>query len=269
MNALKRFGIKPGTKFDIRSFDPANTAEFKDKEAAAAAVEANGRILAEMQVRLYAEDRRSLLIILQGMDTSGKDGTIRHVMTGMDPIGVSVVAFKAPSHEELDHDFLWRIHNVCPRKGEIAVFNRSHYEDVLIAKVRKLADAETIEARYRQINEFERHLTECGTTIVKLFLCISKDEQRERLKARLRDPLKNWKFEMGDLAERKLWDDYAQAYQTAVTRCGSEHAPWYVIPSDKKWFRNLAVSQCLVETLQRMNPKIPKPSRDWSKVKVV
>ncbi len=269
MNALKQFGVKPGSKFNIRKFDPGDTAEFKDKDAAAATVEANSRKLAEMQVRLYAENQRAVLIVLQGMDTSGKDGTIRHVMSGMDPIGVSVVAFKAPSHEELDHDFLWRIHNVCPRKGEVAVFNRSHYEDVLIAKVRKLAPPEVIEARYRQINDFERHLTECGTTIIKFFLCISKDEQRQRLEARLRDPLKNWKFEMGDLDERKLWDDYQLAYETAVTRCSTEYAPWNVIPADKKWFRNLAVSQCLVETLQAMAPKIPKPTRDWSKVKVV
>ncbi len=269
MNALKRFGVKPGSKFDIRAFDSGNTAEFKDKEAAFSTVEQNSRTLAEMQVRLYAENTRSLLIILQGTDTSGKDGTIRHVMTGMNPIGVSVVAFKAPSSEELDHDFLWRIHKVCPRKGEIAVFNRSHYEDVLIAKVRKLAPPEAIEARYRQINEFERHLVESGTTILKIFLRISKDEQRGRLEARLRDPLKNWKFEMGDLEERKLWNQYELAYQTAVTRCSTEHAPWYVIPADRKWFRNLAVSQCLVETFSKINPKLPKPSRDWSKVKVV
>lgn len=257
MDTLKLFSLKPGKKVKLKDLDPGDTAEFKDKEAAAAMVEANAKRLAELQVKLYAENKRSLLIVLQGMDTSGKDGTIRQVLSGIDPIGVSVVSFKAPSSEELDHDFLWRIHERCPRMGEITVFNRSHYEDVLIARVRQLALADVIERRYRQINEFERHLVENGTTVLKFFLHISKDEQKERLQARVKDPLKNWKFEPGDLAERKLWDQYMEAYELALNGCTTEYSPWIVVPANKKWFRNLAVSQAIVETLKRMDPKVP------------
>lgn len=268
MHALKLFRLPPTKKVNLARIDPDFTGEFVDKIGAEAIVQANTQRLAELQARLYAENKRSLLVVLQGMDTSGKDGTIRHVMSGMNPLGVSVHSFKSPTHLELDHDYLWRVHHACPRRGEVAVFNRSHYEDILIARVRKLAPPQDIEKRYRQINDFERHLTENGTVILKCFLHISKQEQKERLVARLKDPLKNWKFEEGDLRERTLWNQYQHAYELALQRCGTPHAPWLVIPANKKWFRNLAVSQAMVLTLEAMKPAIPKPRVDLKHIVV-
>jgi len=206
--------------------------------------------------------------VLQGMDTAGKDGTIRRVMSGINPRDCRVVSFKAPSQEELDHDFLWRVHRECPRRGEIGVFNRSHYEDVLIVRVRGLVKKEVWSARYDQINRFEQHLAENGTRIVKFFLHISKAEQKERLEARLADPSKNWKMNPTDLEERKLWDDYQRAYEDAISRCSTAHAPWFIIPADKKWFRDLAVSSIMVEMLEGMDLRYPKAEFDSSKIKV-
>jgi PPK2 family polyphosphate:nucleotide phosphotransferase len=232
-------------------------------------VERNAARLADLAYRLYAEDKRALLLVLQGMDTAGKDGTIRSVMSGINPQSCQIVSFKQPSAEELDHDFLWRIHKAVPRHGQIGIFNRSQYEDVLVVRVHKLVPESEWKSRYDRINEFEELLTEGGLTIVKCYLHISKEEQRERLQARLDDPHKRWKFSHGDIEERKLWDDYQQAYEDALTKCNSKHAPWHIIPADRKWYRNLVVSQLLVDTLERMDPQYPPAAEGLDSVVVV
>lgn len=266
MDAYRLFRIKPGTRVRLSQIDPGDTREFPHREAAAEQLRANTERSLALQLRLWAEGRRSLLIVLQGMDTSGKDGTIRHVMSGLDPTGVKVHSFKKPSEEELSRDFLWRIHQRTPRRGEITVFNRSHYEDILITRVHRLIDDETAARRTRAILDFERLLTENGTTIIKFFLHISKDEQRRRLQERLDDPEKNWKFTPSDVAERRRWKDYQRVFEQAISRTSTRHAPWFVIPADAKWFRNLAVSQIIVRTLERMDPKIPPPRCDLSSI---
>ena len=271
-DTLPSFALKPGSKLSLSMLDPAHTGGFADTEAAEKQVKKNVERLAQLQEILYAENKRSVLLILQGIDGSGKDGTIRHVMSGLNPMGVDVISFKKPTEEELDHDYLWRVHRVCPCRGDITVFNRSHYEDVLVVRVMKMIDGAECRRRYRQINEFERMLTDNGTTIIKCFLHISKEEQRERLEARLHDPLKNWKFQPGDLDVRKQWNAYmgkGGAYEDMLNATSTEAAPWHVIPADKKWFRNLAVSSLLVSTLEGMKLKMPRPVKDWAKVKVV
>jgi PPK2 family polyphosphate:nucleotide phosphotransferase len=212
-----------------------------------------------LQERLYAEHKRSLLIVLQGMDTSGKDGTITHVIGGVNPQGVTITAFKAPTPEEKRHGFLWRIRRNLPVAGDIAIFNRSHYEDVLIARVHDLAEPAVIDRRYGLINQFEKELVRAGTTVVKFCLHISYDEQRRRLLERLEEPDKNWKFNPNDLAERAYWDDYMSAYGLAITRCSTDWAPWYVIPADDKQYRNWAVARILIETLEHLDPQYPHP----------
>jgi PPK2 family polyphosphate:nucleotide phosphotransferase len=251
--------VMPGTQISLGDFDPAFYDGPLDKKSAKAQLKENATVLAEYGYRLYAEDRRSILLVLQGMDTSGKDGTIRHVMRGFNPQSCQVVSFKKPSSEELDHDFLWRIHKSVPRRGNIGIFNRSHYEDVLVVRVRNLVPEAVWQRRYDVINTFEELLAEAGTTIIKCFLHISKEEQRDRLQARLDDPHKRWKFNKGDLAERKLWDRYCEAYEAALTQCNTRHAPWHIIPSDRKWVRNLTVSHLLVDTVKQMNPQFPAP----------
>jgi len=211
---------------------------------------------------LYADDKRSILLVLQGMDTAGKDGTIRNVMRGMNPTSCRVNSFKRPSEEELDHDFLWRVHKVVPRRGNIGIFNRSHYEDVLVVRVHNIVPKEIWSQRYEQINQFEKLLHETGTKIVKCFLHISKDTQRARLQERIDLPEKHWKFNPGDLAEREKWDDYQDAYTAALQNCSTPFAPWHVIPSDKKWYRNLVVSQLLLSTLKEMDPAYPASEED-------
>lgn len=248
---------KPGEKLKLADIDPRKVQGDWDKESAAERIAANTERSQDLAYRLYAENRRSLLLVLQGMDTAGKDGTIRTVVTGINPQSCQITSFKQPSNEELDHDFLWRIHKAAPRRGEIGIFNRSQYEDVLIVRVHDLVPKAEWQSRYDRINDFERLLVEGGTTIVKCFLHISKDEQRERLQARLDNPAKRWKFAKGDLSERKLWDDYQSAYEDAVNHCNTDHAPWQVIPSDRKWYRNLVVSELLKDTLEAMDPKIP------------
>lgn len=268
---LTPFRIKPGSKVNITRLDPADTNGYKDKQAAEVELAANIQRMLELQNVLYAENRRAVLLVLQGMDGSGKDGTVRHVMTGLNPMGVDVVNFKQPTEEELDHDYLWRAHKACPHRGDIAVFNRSHYEDVLIVRIKKMIDAETCQRRYRQINDFEKMLTENGTVIIKCFLHISKEEQRERLEARLHDPAKNWKFQPADLDVRKQWSAYmgrGGAYEDMLRHTSTDHAPWHAIPADKKWFRNLAVSGLLVQTMEAMKLKMPKPVKDWARVRV-
>ena len=224
--------------------------------------------MAQHAKKLYAENRRSILLVLQGMDTAGKDGTIRSVMRGMNPRSCQVHSFKKPSVEELDHDFLWRVHKVVPRRGDIGIFNRSHYEDVLVVRVHALVPESEWQPRFELINEFEKLLDSCNTTILKCFLHISKETQRQRLQARLDDPRKHWKFNMADLGERQLWDDYQDAYEDALEKCSTKYAPWYIIPSDRKWYRNLVISELVRSTLDEMSPKYPEPEADYAGIVV-
>lgn len=221
--------------------------------------------LTRLQIALYAEGKRKVLIVLQAMDAGGKDGTIRHIFKGVNPQGVRVTSFKKPSSEELDHDFLWRIHNAVPGKGMIRVFNRSHYEDVLVVRVDNIVPERVWRPRYEVINQFEKHLVDSGTTILKFFLHISKDEQKERFQDRLNEPDKHWKFDRGDLEKRKQWDDYQLAFQDMLNECTTEHAPWHLIPADQKWYRNLAIMRTIVDTMNNMNLTYPV-SEDLSDV---
>src|SRR5262245_56400480 len=255
----EQFRIEPGKRVELARHDPADTSAFPDRGEAEAQSKADGKVINEWQDKLFAEGKRALLVVLQGTDTAGKDGTIRHVFNATGPIGVSVTPFRRPSEEELAHDFLWRAHIACPRRGYVGIFNRSHYEDVLVGRVRKLAPAEAIEARYGQINDFERLLTENGTTILKFMLHISKKEQAGRLQDRLDEPNRRWKFNPADLEDRKLWDKYQAAYEIMLQRCSTVHAPWYVIPADRKWARNAAVAAIVRETLEAMDPQYPRP----------
>jgi PPK2 family polyphosphate:nucleotide phosphotransferase len=256
-----RFRIEPGKRSHLDRRDPGDLKAFPNRKAAEKQSVKDGETVDALQDRLYAEQKRALLVVLQGIDTGGKDGTIKHVFKEAGPLGVSVTAFKKPSEEELAHDFLWRAHLAAPRRGFIGIFNRSHYEDVLVGRVRKLAPASEIEARYGQINAFEKILSENGTTILKFMLHISKDEQRERLQARLDEKKSRWKFNPADLDDRKLWDQYAAAYETMLDKCSTKRAPWHVIPADHKWARNAAIAAIVRETLEDMDPQYPKP--DW------
>ncbi|RIK78573.1 MAG: polyphosphate kinase [Planctomycetota bacterium] len=247
----------PRAPIKLADFDPRYVEGDLDKDAAEQQLRENTAALAELAYRLYAENRRAVLLVLQGLDTSGKDGTIRAVTTGVNPQSFQITSFKQPTVEELDHDFLWRIHRATPNRGHIGVFNRSHYEDVLVVRVHRLVPDDQWQARYKLINDFERLLVASGVRIVKCFLHISKKEQRERLEARLADPTKRWKFSRKDLDERKRWDDYQRAYEDALSRCNTEHAPWHIVPSDRKWYRNLVVSTLLRRALEEMNPQFP------------
>jgi len=257
--AIKRYRIRQGQKLDLDDFDPDDTSLLTGgKEEAARQLPGLIDRLEELQERLYAGHEHRVLVVLQGMDTSGKDGTIRHVMRGLNPQSTRVVSFKKPSDEELDHDFLWRVHAKVPARGEIVVFNRSHYEDVLVVRVHNLVPKEVWKERYDQINAFEQILAETGTTIVKFFLHIGKNEQRDRLQARVDDPKKCWKFQPGDLEERKFWKDYAKAYEAALVRTSTDWAPWYIIPANQKWYRNHLVATILVDALAGLDLKYPK-----------
>jgi PPK2 family polyphosphate:nucleotide phosphotransferase len=222
--------------------------------------------LSELQEKFYADGGHRLLMVLQATDTGGKDGTIKKVFRGVNPAGVRMASFKQPSHHELARDYLWRVHAQVPRDAEIVIFNRSHYEDVLVVRVKQLVREDVWSKRYDHINDFERMLADEGTTIVKIFLHISKDEQKERLQARLDDPSKHWKFSVGDLGDRKLWDEYQQAYQDMVERTSQEVAPWYVVPADRKWYRDLVVSSILIETLQNLDLTYPENTDDLSRI---
>jgi PPK2 family polyphosphate:nucleotide phosphotransferase len=261
-NFAAQFRIAPGTRAHLGRRDPDDMSAFPDRAMAEAQSEADAAAIDLLQDRLYAEGRRALLVVLQGSDTSGKDGTIRHVFKQCDPLGVVVTGFRRPSEEELAHDFLWRVHKACPPRGFIGIFNRSHYEDVLVGRVRKLAPKAEIEARYQQINAFEKTLAETGTTILKFMLHISKKEQRERLQARLDEPRSRWKFNPADLDDRKVWDKFQAAYELMLNKCSTAWAPWHVIPSDRKWARNAAVAAIVRTALEDMDPQYPKPK--WS-----
>lgn len=257
-----QFCVTSGKRVQLAKVDPRDAAAFPDREKAEEKSKDDAKAINAWQDKLFAEGKRALLIILQGTDTSGKDGTIRHVFNETGPLGVSVTSFRRPTDEELAHDFLWRVHLVCPRRGTIGIFNRSHYEDVLVGRVRKLAPAKDIEMRYEQINAFEKTLTENGTTILKFMLHISKKEQGARLQDRLDEADSRWKFDPRDLEERKLWDQYQAAYEVMLNKCSTPWAPWHVIPADRKWARNAAIAAIVRETLETMNPQYPKP--DWN-----
>ncbi len=259
---MERYRVKPGTKVKWKDWDPDDHSAFDgDKKAGEKQVDKLGEQLDALQDVLFAEHRHKVLVVLQAMDTGGKDGTIRKVFEHVDPQGVRVANFKAPTPVELDHDYLWRIHPHTPGKGELVIFNRSHYEDVLIVRVRNLAPKAVWRRRYDHINAFEKLLADEGTTLVKFFLHISPEEQKQRLQDRLDDPEKRWKFNPGDLEERQLWPAYMEAYAEALSRTSTPHAPWYIVPANSKWYRNLVVATVLVETLKRLEMRYPQP--EW------
>ncbi|HZT83216.1 MAG TPA: polyphosphate kinase 2 family protein [Gemmataceae bacterium] len=260
--------VKPGTKVRLKDYDPADTGPYQSDEEADADLAKQVEELAGLQNLLYAQGRYAVLIVLQGMDTSGKDGTIRHVMSGLSPLGVQVKAFKAPTEEELAHDFLWRVHQAVPRRGFIGIFNRSHYEDVLAVRVHELVPRRVWKARYRQINDFERMLVKNDVVLLKFFLHISKAEQKKRLEDRLSDPTRYWKFSLKDIDERRYWPAYRKAYEAALTHCSTKWAPWHVVPADHKWYRNLVVAEEVVRALRQLKMEYPPPSVDLARVRI-
>jgi len=267
MSYRKKFIVKPGSHVDLASIDPASKGEHARKGEAADEMASDDEKLSELQYLLYAGNEHSLLIVLQGLDGSGKDGTIGHVFRALNPQGARVHAFKEPSREEAAHDFLWRAHAAAPARGEIVIFNRSHYEDVLIVRVHNLVPPGIWSQRYELINAFEKSLAEAGTTILKFYLHMSPQEQLKRFKARLDDPSRQWKISEADYAERKYFPEYLHAYKDALERTSTPYAPWFIIPSDHKWFRNLAVSKIVVETLASLGMKLPHTAVDLADIR--
>lgn len=267
---IKKYRYNGEKKFRLEDYNTSDSAEFLSKEAAQAQLSSNQEQMTKLQDRLYAENKEAVLIIFQAMDAAGKDSAVKHVMSGMNPQGIIVHNFKQPSSEELDHDYLWRAMRALPERGNIGIFNRSYYEDVLVVKVRKLYETlplpdrcktdKIFKQRYQQINQFEKYLHQNGIRVIKIFLHLSKDEQKKRFLERINDPEKNWKFSESDIAERAYWDDYQDAYQEAIHETGTKTAPWYIVPADKKWFARLLISQIIVETLQDINPQYPELS---------
>jgi PPK2 family polyphosphate:nucleotide phosphotransferase len=260
--------VKPNSKIKISDYDPDDTDGFKSKARADTILEKHRKKLFEVQELMYAEAKHALLVVLQGLDAAGKDGTIRHIFTGVNPQGCQVTSFKKPTEEELRHDFLWRIQQATPARGMIGIFNRSHYEDVLIVRVHGNLSKSQLKERFKAINDFEELLVENGTTILKFYLHISKDEQRQRLQARLDHPQKYWKVNPEDLQERQYWDDYMNAFEDVFRHCSKKHAPWYIIPANKKWYRNVAISEILIQALDGLKMAYPKSKFDISKMKV-
>ena len=267
MDYRKQFRVKPGQKVRLNKLDPAYSGKHKSEAEAKDGAEGYLKKLARQQDLLYAEHKHSVLIVLQAMDAGGKDGTIRHVFSGVNPQGVDVASFKQPTPLEAAHDFLWRIHANAPRAGQIVIFNRSHYEDVLVTRVHKLVDKKTCDRRYEHICDFEALLTQSGTTILKFFLHISQEEQLARFAQRLEDPARNWKISESDYSERKWWDDYIDAFEDAIHATSTKEAPWYVIPSNHKWFRNLAVSQIIADAMADLDLAFPPPSVNLGEIK--
>lgn len=267
---MKKYRVSLNEKIDLDEWDADDTSGFKgNKEKAEKYIASLTEELDCLQDKFYADSRFKLLIVLQGMDTSGKDGVIRHVFEGVDPLGVRVASFKVPTKEELSHDYLWRIHKQVPGNGEIVIFNRSHYEDVLVVRVHKLVPQEKWSLRYDQINQFEKMLYEEGTTIIKFFLHISKDEQRQRLLDRRNDPTKQWKFNVDDLKERELWQEYKKAYEIMLEKTSTEWAPWYIVPANHKWYRNLVIGEVIIDTLQSLGLEYPKPVEDIKSIEII
>ena len=265
---VDRWRVKPGKRADLAGRDPGDGLGYSGKQAGRAALEPLLVQLNELHDRLWAEATRSLLLVLQGMDASGKDGTIRHVLTSVNPQGLRVVSFRAPEERDLAHDYLWRVHDECPARGHLGAFNRSHYEDVVAAILVGAVDQARCDLRYRHLREFERMLVDEGTTVVKVFLNLSLDEQRRRLQARLDDPTKRWKFKVTDLDARRRWDDYQAAYERAITETSTEWAPWYVVPADHKWARDIAVATILVEKMRALDPQFPPADPDLDGIEV-
>jgi PPK2 family polyphosphate:nucleotide phosphotransferase len=261
--------VKPGKRADLRARDPGDRLDMAERAIGGQRLEALTERLAQLQNRLWAESARSVLLVLQGLDASGKDGAIRRVFTGVNPQGCRVVSFKVPNGEERAHDYLWRVHRALPPRGDIGIFNRSHYEDVVATRVPAVIDPATAALRYRHIREFEHMLTDEGTTVIKVFLHVSNDEQRKRLQARLDDPAKNWKFEKADLDARAHWDEFQRVYEEVLTETSTEWAPWYVAPADHRWVRDVAVADVLVEVLDRLDPKVPPPDSSLDGIVVV
>ena len=272
----RRFKVKSGQTVDLKNYDTGFCGEYSNKKEAGHQLAKDIKRLDELQYQLYAENKRSLLIIFQAMDAAGKDGSIKHVFSGLNPQGCEVHSFKSPSGNELEHDYFWRHYNKLPQRGNIGIFNRSHYENVLITRVHPQfilnenlpginsttdITPEFWEKRYRQINDFERSITENGTTVIKFFLHLSKEEQKKRFLERIRKPAKNWKFSSADIRERQHWDDYQNAYESAISQTSTDIAPWYIIPADNKWFTHVAIGNIIVDTLQKMNIQMPKISK--------
>ncbi len=258
----------PGHKVHLETYDPGYTGGFAEERDVQAQTEKDLDRMIALQEILYASAQQSILIVIQAMDTGGKDGLIKHVFRGLNPSGVQVTSFKQPTPEDLEHDFLWRIHQHAPRKGVIGIFNRSHYEDVLIVRVHGLVPKAVWKKRYEQINQFEELLAENQTTILKFFLYISKDEQKQRLEERLKQPDKHWKFNPEDIKERELWDDYMKAYEAVLNKCNTEYAPWHIVPANHKWYRNYVVSRAIAEALENMNLKYPAASSDLKNIHI-
>jgi PPK2 family polyphosphate:nucleotide phosphotransferase len=261
--------VEPGDSPHLAKRDPGSKLGMKNKAAGLELLEELIGELSDLHNRLWAEATRSVLLVLQGLDASGKDGTIRHILTGVNPQGCRIVSFKAPSESELAHDYLWRIHANCPARGELGIFNRSHYEDIVAVRVRGLAPKAVWSRRAQHVREFERMLVDEGTRVVKVFLHVSKDEQRERLQERLDDPAKRWKFQPGDLDDRKLWDEYTAAYEETLAETSTEWAPWHVVPADHNWVRNTAVASVLAATLKELDPQLPDPPQGLDDVSIV
>jgi len=267
MNYGKKFMVKPGSKVRLDRIDPSHTGKHASALTAAAETAKQVERMDRLQGLIYAGASRSVLIVLQGLDAAGKDGVVRHLFTGMNPLGTKAFAFKQPTHDELAHDFLWRVHRCAPGKGEVAIFNRSHYEDVLVVRVHKLVPRSVWSRRYEAINAFETMLIENGTHVLKFYLHISKEEQLERFRLRLEDPARRWKISESDYAERELWPKYIEAYEDAIALTSTKKAPWYVIPSDHKWFRNLAISRIVVDAMDEMRLKVPAPRVDLAAIR--
>jgi PPK2 family polyphosphate:nucleotide phosphotransferase len=260
-NLIKKLIVKPRSRIKLRDIDPGYHGDHESHQEASPDIQSHIQKIDQLQYLMYAERKHSLLIVLQGLDAGGKDGVIRHILTGMNPAGCRVTGFKQPTPAELDHDFLWRVEPHVPGKGEVAIFNRSHYEDVLVVRVHQLAPVSVWSKRYALINDFEKLLSvENNTTILKFFLYISKEEQLARFKQRLDDPSRRWKISESDYKERKYWNDYIQAFEDMLHKTSTAHAPWYVIPSNHKWFRNLAISHIITHTLENLDMQLPKPT---------
>ncbi len=267
-NYRKKLAVKPGSKIQLRHFDAGYYGKHDSHKAALPEIQENLQKMEELQYRMYAENKHSLLIVLQGLDAAGKDGVVRHVLTGMNPSGCVSVNFKQPTAKELAHDFLWRVHPHVPARGSVAIFNRSHYEDVLVARVHDLVPEKVWSKRYDQINDFEQLIaTENNTTILKFFLHISKGEQLARFKKRLDDPDRQWKISDSDYKERDYWGDYTKAFEDVLDKTSTEHAPWFIIPSNHKWFRDLAISQIIVRQMGDMDMQLPKPTVNLAEIR--
>ena len=263
------YRVKPGKRHNLSEISTSDTGKFKDKEDCAESTEHNLKRLAKLQELMYAQGKHAMLIVLQAMDTGGKDGAIEHVFSSVNPQGCTVTSFKQPTHLELRHDFLWRIHQAAPPKGMIEIFNRSHYESVLVERVHDLVPKSVWSKRYDRINEFEKLLTNEGTIILKFFLHISRDEQKKRLQARLDDKKRHWKFDIHDLDERKLWKEYQEAYEDVLRKCSTEDAPWYIVPADHKWFRNWLLSDTIVRAMEKLRMDYPPAAEGLDKVKII